>query len=102
MSNNPSAIGSSSSAASLTTSVAAGSSSALPSTIVNNAGNTIYCGDLFTSFFNQHHHQQNLKVGSSTKQQLQYIQQMIQEDVDDYQNPNSKAFKRLLYQMVVK
>lgn len=74
----------------------------LPSTIANNAGNTISCGDLFTSFFNQNHHQQNMKAGASAKQQQQYVQQLIQEDLDDFQNPNSKMFKKFLYQMVVK
>ncbi|KAG2393361.1 hypothetical protein C9374_006892 [Naegleria lovaniensis] len=80
---------------------ASSSQTSLPNTIANNAGNTISCGDLLTSFFNQNHHQQNMKAGASAKQQQQYVQQLIQEDLDDFQNPNSKMFKKFLYQMVV-
>ena len=68
--------------------------------------------DLVTAFFNQQHHQQQQQQSSgstgalSTAARLQlqqlYVQQYLQHDQKELDNIDSKAFKTMLYQLIVK
>jgi uncharacterized protein (UPF0305 family) len=68
--------------------------------------------ELINAFFGQQHHQQQQQQssGSSTtpsaasrlQQQQLYMQQYLQQDQDELDNIDSKAFKQMLYQMIMK